>query len=194
MITNLSFTVHASLHPILKSIFFPSDQLATQGLSLTASSLLHIPRFAAVVPPSPADSRQHRPDVAKTGLGSSAAMTTALTAAVLQLLGLVQLPVRSAASNAIGTESNDTATNVSPIQSNPSPSSPSPSLDLVHRVAQLAHCLAQGKAGSGFDVAAAVFGSCNYRRVSPAIIQPCMVRGEVKPSPSALPADQCSAV
>ena len=37
---------------------------------------------------------------------------------------------------------------------------------IAHQVAQLAHCVAQGKVGSGFDVAAAFFGSHIYRRFS----------------------------
>lgn len=43
---------------------------------------------------------------------------------------------------------------------------PEKSQHLVHRVAQVAHGLAQGKVGSGFDVCAAVFGSMRYCRVS----------------------------
>ena len=41
----------------------------------------------------------------------------------------------------------------------------------LHNLAQAAHCAAQGKVGSGFDVASAVFGSCLYRRFSPALLQ-----------------------
>lgn len=41
------------------------------------------------------------------------------------------------------------------------------SLDLIHNLAQIAHCHAQGKIGSGFDVAAAVYGSIKYRRFDP---------------------------
>jgi hypothetical protein len=51
---------------------------------------------------------------------------------------------------------------------------PSRSLDLVHSLAQLAHCLAQGKVGSGFDVSSAVYGSHLYRRFSPSILTPLM--------------------
>ena len=40
----------------------------------------------------------------------------------------------------------------------------------LHNLAQAAHCAAQGKVGSGFDVAAAVYGSCVYRRFSPSIL------------------------
>ncbi|CAI5485505.1 unnamed protein product [Closterium sp. Naga37s-1] len=46
--------------------------------------------------------------------------------------------------------------------------------EVVHRVAQVAHCLAQGKAGSGFDVAAGVFGSMCYQRFNPAVMHALM--------------------
>ncbi|KAL6248148.1 phosphomevalonate kinase [Rhinocladiella similis] len=42
---------------------------------------------------------------------------------------------------------------------------------VIHNLAQAAHCAAQGKVGSGFDVAAAVYGSCLYRRFTPAILE-----------------------
>ncbi|KAL8884061.1 MAG: hypothetical protein Q9215_007808 [Flavoplaca cf. flavocitrina] len=79
----------------------------------------------------------------KTGLGSSAALVTAFVAAVLTYyLDENQLNLRS---------------------------------DLgrrrLHNLAQAAHCAAQGKVGSGFDVAAAVYGSCVYRRFSPSILE-----------------------
>jgi phosphomevalonate kinase len=41
---------------------------------------------------------------------------------------------------------------------------------VLHNLAQVAHCSAQGKIGSGFDVASAVYGSCLYRRFSPALL------------------------
>lgn len=75
----------------------------------------------------------------KTGLGSSAALVTSLTAA------LVAWYTRA-------------TTDKLPQH-------------LIHNLAQAAHCAAQGKVGSGFDVAAAVFGSCLYRRFSPAILE-----------------------
>ncbi|KAK6454934.1 Phosphomevalonate kinase [Scheffersomyces xylosifermentans] len=43
--------------------------------------------------------------------------------------------------------------------------------NVVHNVAQIAHCYAQKKIGSGFDVAAAVYGSIIYRRFQPKIIE-----------------------
>lgn len=44
--------------------------------------------------------------------------------------------------------------------------------DTVHALAQAAHCLAQGKVGSGFDVASAVYGTHVYRRFSPSVLEP----------------------
>lgn len=41
----------------------------------------------------------------------------------------------------------------------------------LHNLAQAAHCAAQGKIGSGFDIAAATYGSCVYRRFSPSTLE-----------------------
>jgi phosphomevalonate kinase len=41
-------------------------------------------------------------------------------------------------------------------------------------LAQLCHCAAQGKIGSGFDVSAAVYGSHKYSRFSPEILTPLL--------------------
>jgi phosphomevalonate kinase len=78
----------------------------------------------------------------KTGLGSSAALVTSLTAALIAAF----LP--------------DAAS--SPLSSHQ---------DVIHNLAQAAHCAAQGKVGSGFDVAAAVYGSCLYRRFTPSVLE-----------------------
>ncbi|KAJ3347366.1 phosphomevalonate kinase, partial [Kappamyces sp. JEL0680] len=80
--------------------------------------------------------------VAKTGLGSSAAMVTSLTFAILLHFGLV---VSDASGCIQGT-------------------------DTVHKLAQAAHCVAQGKIGSGFDVASAIYGSHAYTRFSPSLL------------------------
>lgn len=73
----------------------------------------------------------------KTGLGSSAALVTTLTAALL----IHYLPRKISLSSERG-------------------------LSYIHNLAQAAHSAAQGKIGSGFDVASAVYGSCIYRRFS----------------------------
>ncbi|CAK7209796.1 phosphomevalonate kinase [Sporothrix curviconia] len=78
----------------------------------------------------------------KTGLGSSAALVTSLTAAILSHY----LPV----------DLFDLTTDAGK--------------ETLHNLAQAAHCAAQGKVGSGFDVAAAVYGSCTYRRFSPSVL------------------------
>ncbi|KAG9528733.1 ERG8, Phosphomevalonate kinase, partial [Aureobasidium melanogenum] len=78
----------------------------------------------------------------KTGLGSSAALVTAFTAAVLSYY----LPQ----------DVFDLTTEAGKRK--------------LHNLAQAAHCAAQGKVGSGFDVASAVYGSCLYRRFSPSIL------------------------
>lgn len=78
----------------------------------------------------------------KTGLGSSAALVTALTASLLT--HYLPLDIYDATSEG--------------------------GKKILHNLAQAAHCAAQGKVGSGFDVAAAVFGSCLYRRFSPDVL------------------------
>ncbi|KAK6200142.1 Phosphomevalonate kinase [Scheffersomyces amazonensis] len=43
--------------------------------------------------------------------------------------------------------------------------------NIIHNCSQIAHCYAQKKIGSGFDVAAAVFGSIIYKRFQPSLIE-----------------------
>lgn len=59
------------------------------------------------------------------------------------------------------------------------------SLALLHRVAQAAHTLAQGKVGSGFDVCSAVLGSCRYVRFPPEVLGAALA--------AALPTDDTTA-
>jgi phosphomevalonate kinase len=85
--------------------------------------------------------------IAKTGLGSSAALTTSLVGALLQWFGVTRIGLRP--------DSEDRR--------------------IVHNLAQLVHANAQGKIGSGFDVAAAVYGTQMYRRFSSGGFDACMV-------------------
>jgi phosphomevalonate kinase len=78
----------------------------------------------------------------KTGLGSSAALVTSLTASLL---------VHYLPEDLFNIDSDK-------------------GKRTLHNLAQAAHCAAQGKVGSGFDVATAVYGSCRYRRFSPATL------------------------
>jgi phosphomevalonate kinase len=73
--------------------------------------------------------------VAKSGLGSSAALTVAAVAAVLK---------------AFEVKANR---------------------NQIHKLAQVAHSIATGKVGSGFDIAAAAYGSIVYSRYSPEIVK-----------------------
>ncbi|XP_014550972.1 hypothetical protein COCVIDRAFT_20683 [Bipolaris victoriae FI3] len=78
----------------------------------------------------------------KTGLGSSAALVTSFTAAVLDFY----LPK----------DLFDLTTEKGQM--------------ILHNLAQASHSYAQGKVGSGFDIASAVFGSCLYKRFSPSLL------------------------
>eukprot|EP01060_Flectonema_neradi_P000017 TRINITY_DN10014_c0_g1_i1.p1 TRINITY_DN10014_c0_g1~~TRINITY_DN10014_c0_g1_i1.p1 ORF type:complete len:435 (+),score=75.35 TRINITY_DN10014_c0_g1_i1:115-1419(+) len=57
----------------------------------------------------------------------------------------------------------------------------------VHACAQRAHCAAQSKIGSGFDVATAVYGSCVYSRFSPSCINEKNSEWDHEISPILLP-------
>ncbi|TKY90996.1 hypothetical protein EX895_000995 [Sporisorium graminicola] len=115
-----------------------------EGTAPTVDQLSSLPPF------SPQKCRIS--DVHKTGLGSSAAMTTSLVACFLLHLQAV-VPK--------GPDSLETE-----------------DLALIHNLAQLAHCAAQGKIGSGFDVSAAIWGSQLYRRFEPKVLQACLDEGE----------------
>ena len=69
-------------------------------------------------------------EVPKTGLGSSAGLVTVLVTALV-----------SCFKQNLDVSSKD-------------------DMRLIHNLSQVAHCQAQGKIGSGFDVAAAVYGTC----------------------------------
>ncbi|KAF4587407.1 phosphomevalonate kinase [Ophiocordyceps camponoti-floridani] len=111
--------------------------------SQTPSSTTPTARFAKFAVPLPS--------AHKTGLGSSAALVTAITAALL--------------SHYLSEERFDLST----VKGRAT----------LHNLAQAAHCAAQGKVGSGFDVAAAVYGSCAYRRFSPAVLNRLPKVGEL---------------
>ncbi|CAN6486614.1 unnamed protein product [Victoria cruziana] len=129
------------------------NQIVGHGMPLTPETLVSLPPFSPITfnlgNGKATEENMCKPEVAKTGLGSSAAMTTAVVASVLHYLGVVKLSV-----SCEDLESEKL----------------SDDLDVVHAVAQTAHCIAQGKVGSGFDVSAAVYGSQHYVRFSPEIL------------------------
>lgn len=81
-------------------------------------------------------------EVVKTGMGSSAALATSLVGALLSWFKVIRLnsTVKIAEDRRV-----------------------------LHNLAQLAHAVAQGKIGSGFDVAAAVYGTQIYKRFAPEV-------------------------
>lgn len=134
------------------------DQLVARGLPLTPEALVALPPFSSITfNANNTNGGSCKPEVAKTGLGSSAAMTTAVVAALLHYLGVVNLSVLNGDHHQ---ESNSDAY-----------------LDLVHKIAQASHCIAQGKVGSGFDVSSAVYGTQRYVRFSPELLSFAQVAG-----------------
>ncbi|TFK26468.1 Phosphomevalonate kinase [Coprinopsis marcescibilis] len=116
------------------------SKLESLGLPRTLQSLEQITPFSAT--------NVRISDVHKTGLGSSAALITSLTSALLVHLSVIP-------ESSLGNDD-------------------SQERRLAHNLAQYVHCQAQGKVGSGFDVAAAVFGSHLYTRFDPKVIQDLM--------------------
>lgn len=113
---------------------------------MTPEALAALPPFTSITfNANESNGGNCKPEVAKTGLGSSAAMTTAVVAVLLHYLGVVNLSASSDQQH-------------------------NGDLDMVHMIAQSAHCIAQGKIGSGFDVSSAVYGSQRYVRFSPEVL------------------------
>ncbi|KAF2472264.1 Phosphomevalonate kinase [Lindgomyces ingoldianus] len=121
----------------------PHHLIRPSSISIVASSSYYSNRGTA---PSPTSKFQafniplH--SAHKTGLGSSAALVTSFTAALLTYY----LP-----KEVFDLENEE-------------------SLRILHNLSQASHCAAQGKVGSGFDIASAVYGSCLYRRFSPSVL------------------------
>lgn len=114
------------------------DTLRELGLELSTEALASLPPFG---PPT----RHDDGSIAKTGLGSSAALVTSLVGSLLAFFGVVSLEKGACLSEEQAV--------------------------LVHNLAQACHCYAQGKIGSGFDVSSAVYGSQKYVRFSPSLLQ-----------------------
>jgi phosphomevalonate kinase len=94
--------------------------------------------------------------VSKTGLGSSASMTTSIVACLCH--------------------------HFHPTGCDP---------EFVHRVAQIAHSVTQGKIGSGFDVYTAVYGTCAYRRFPASRVSMMMTDAERPTSVEVVTLQRC---
>ncbi|XLS64373.1 hypothetical protein HN51_024347, partial [Arachis hypogaea] len=140
-------------------------RIERRGLPLTPESLASIPSFASITfNTDDGNGGDCKPEVAKTGLGSSAAMTTAVVGALLHYLGVIKL------SSSKDQQDRKDYTDI----------------DLLHKIAQTAHCIAQGKVGSGFDVSSAVYGSQRYVRFSPEVISSVQVAAQALPAPEVI--------
>lgn len=148
-----------------------TKMLLKQGMPLTTKSLASLPSFLAC----PINHSSGAVEVAKTGMGSSAALTTSLVGALLKhlkiinlgtdktgLLGVIEKCIHSLSYMILGEG----------IMSSNTADAYGEDRRIVHNLAQVAHCVAQGKIGSGFDVAAAVYGTQTYARFPKHILDP----------------------
>jgi phosphomevalonate kinase len=142
------------------------EYLQQRQWPISAESLRKLPKFLAC--PVEEDGKV---SVAKTGLGSSATLTTSLVAVLLRFFGMIQLAPRHSGSSPKKVRANSStdssAGNAGLHNSGNSSNNLAEDLRIVHNLAQLVHCKAQGKIGSGFDVASAVYGTQVYQRFSP---------------------------
>jgi len=126
------------------------QKLKHEGLPLLSSSLSQLEHFL----PAP-KATDGTAEIAKTGMGSSAALATSLVGSLLEYFGCVGL--NSNGSISLRMVASDKF--------------------VIHNLAQLAHAIAQGKVGSGFDVGAAVYGSILYRRFDAEALKVCLDAG-----------------
>ena len=101
----------------------------------SVQAVQRLPKFL----PCPLEKTTGKAIVNKTGLGSSAALVTSLVGALVEYYK--PRPVKEAEE-----EEDDSRQWI------------------IHNLAQICHCHAQGKVGSGFDVSAAIHGTHSYRR------------------------------
>lgn len=123
----------------------PNQRIESSSIRILADQAYYSNPGVPRTPNSPGrflDFNVHLSDAHKTGLGSSAALVTSFTAAVLSFY----LPKA-----------------LFDLQSENG-------LRILHNLAQASHSYAQGKVGSGFDIASAVYGSCLYKRFSPQLL------------------------
>ena len=129
-------------------------RLRERGFDLTPQNLARLEPFL----PCPKDEVTGELIVNKTGMGSSAALVTSIVGALLTFFGVISLPETDGGKLNLANTVNEDGE----MEKN--------GLRITHNLAQICHCHAQGKVGSGFDVSAAVYGSHVYTRFSETLI------------------------
>jgi phosphomevalonate kinase len=163
---NMTITIQAdndfySVLPHLPSLNKNSEDPALgtgegkDGQDRSPEAVAALPRFLNC----PVDAATGKAIVNKTGLGSSAALTTSLVGALVRYLD---------GGDDLGNDNDeddddDQATTTAA-------TSGSRAASVIHNLAQICHCHAQGKVGSGFDVSAACHGTHVYRRFSSCLL------------------------
>jgi phosphomevalonate kinase len=117
---------------------------------MTVETVRNLPKCL----PCPIDETTGKVTVNKTGLGSSAALTTSLVGAWLEFFF----------SEKATTTTNNNNNNNDQDDDDDDVDDDIDKIARQHNLAQICHCWAQGKIGSGFDVSAAVYGTHLYRR------------------------------
>jgi len=126
--------------------------LESRGLPINLASLSSLPRFL----PCPLSGGEGSEVVVnKTGLGSSAALVTSLVGATAALFTRGGSSYSQEGSRS---DSDEFFNNSAEFRIT------------IHNAAQIAHGLAQGKVGSGFDVSSATFGSILFSRIPPDVL------------------------
>lgn len=134
-------------------------RLRERGYELTPQNLAKLEPFL----PCPKDAETGEVIVNKTGMGSSAALVTSIVGALLTFFGAISLPTTS-------TKENGNKLSLGSKVATGGGEKENYGLKITHNLAQICHCHAQGKVGSGFDVSAAVYGSHIYTRFSDTLI------------------------
>ncbi|KAL3770799.1 hypothetical protein ACHAWU_006358 [Discostella pseudostelligera] len=134
-------------------------RLRERGYELTPQNLAKLEPFL----PCPKDAETGEVIVNKTGMGSSAALVTSIVGALLTFFGAISLPTTS-------TKENGNELSLGSKVATGGGEKENYGLKITHNLAQICHCHAQGKVGSGFDVSAAVYGSHIYTRFSDTLI------------------------
>ncbi|KAJ0392435.1 hypothetical protein P43SY_006501 [Pythium insidiosum] len=131
------------------AFYSQAKRLRDAGLCFCRAHLSQLPPFLR---PSVEVQSDGRSTIAKTGLGSSAALVTSLVGSLVAFF--------------LGAQFAQTQEG----------------LHVIHHLAQLSHCFVQRKIGSGFDVSAACFGSQRYARFPRTVLDPFTTPENLLPS------------